>query len=219
MGGREHAEDLRSAVNGCCTSPRQAASGATSRRRSDHGPGSGRRTADGHATAPGRRPCRCCTPPLTKRTGGWKRRPRKSLSTPTAHAGASNGGLTFDDRRGPYSRTKRAERIVAVDVTGLSVAALIVPAYTHESRASELMLEQLDQQGGTERLELVGVAAFQPCPSPGQRQIRTLPIALHTGADRAEGGTSMSPCRPQTAAIAACAIASRSAQRRGMVAP
>jgi hypothetical protein len=68
-----------------------------------------------------------------------------------------DGVARRDDRRGLYGRTKRAERIVAVDVTGLSVAALVVPAYTHESRASELTPEQLDQQGVTERLELVGV--------------------------------------------------------------
>jgi transposase len=38
--------------------------------------------------------------------------------------GASNGGLTFHDRGGPYGRTKGAKRVVAVDVTGLPVAAL-----------------------------------------------------------------------------------------------
>ena len=44
--------------------------------------------------------------------------------------GASNGGFTFHDRGGPYGRTKGAKRIVAVDVTGLPVAALVVPAST-----------------------------------------------------------------------------------------
>jgi len=33
--------------------------------------------------------------------------------------GASNGGLTFHGRGGPYGRTKGAKRVVAVDVTGL----------------------------------------------------------------------------------------------------
>ena len=69
--------------------------------------------------------------------------------------GASNGGLTFHDRGGLFGRTKGAKRIVAVDVTGLPVAALVVPASTHENRASELMLEHLNQQGVTDRLELV----------------------------------------------------------------
>jgi putative transposase len=44
--------------------------------------------------------------------------------------------------------------VVAVDVTGLPVGALVVPASTHENRASELMLEHLDRQGATDRLEL-----------------------------------------------------------------
>lgn len=69
--------------------------------------------------------------------------------------GASNGGFTFHDRGGPYGRTKGAKRVVAVDVTGLPVAALVVPASTHENGASDLMLEHLTQQGVTDRLELV----------------------------------------------------------------
>ncbi len=69
--------------------------------------------------------------------------------------GASNGGFTFHDRGGPYGRTKGAKRVVAVDVTGLPVAAVVVPASTHENRASGLMLQHLTQQGVTDRLELV----------------------------------------------------------------
>ena len=69
--------------------------------------------------------------------------------------GASNGGFTFHDRGGPYGRTKGAKRIVAVDVTGLPVGALVVPASTHENRASALILGDLDRQGVTGRLELV----------------------------------------------------------------
>ncbi|WP_165372338.1 transposase [Nocardioides iriomotensis] len=67
----------------------------------------------------------------------------------------SNGGFTFHDRGGPYGRTKGAKRVVAVDVTGLPVGALVVPASTHENRASELMLKHLTRQGVTDRLELV----------------------------------------------------------------
>jgi hypothetical protein len=37
-------------------------------------------------------------------------------------------GFTFHDRGGPDGRTKGAKRVVAVDVTGLPVAALVVPA-------------------------------------------------------------------------------------------
>ncbi len=40
-------------------------------------------------------------------------------------------------------------------MTGLPVGALVVPASTHEDRASELMLEHLTQQGVTGWLELV----------------------------------------------------------------
>src|SRR5215210_5922762 len=69
--------------------------------------------------------------------------------------GASNGGLTVHDRGGPHGRTRGARRVVAVDVTGLPVAALVVPASTHENHASELMLEHLGRQGVTDRLELV----------------------------------------------------------------
>jgi len=42
-----------------------------------------------------------------------------------------------------------------VDVTGLPVGALVVPASTHENRTSEMMLQHLARQGVAERLELV----------------------------------------------------------------
>lgn len=69
--------------------------------------------------------------------------------------GSSNGGFTFHDRGGPYGRTKGAKRVVAVDVTGLPVGALVVPASTHENRTTELMLQHLTEQGAPGRLELV----------------------------------------------------------------
>ena len=47
--------------------------------------------------------------------------------------GASIGGFTFHDRGGSFGRTRGATRVVAVDVTGLPVAALVVPASTHET--------------------------------------------------------------------------------------
>jgi putative transposase len=77
--------------------------------------------------------------------------------------GASNGGFTFHDRGGPYGRTKGAKRVVAVDVAGLPVGAVIVPASCHENRTTELMLDHLRRQGVIDRHELVmvdrGVAA------------------------------------------------------------
>jgi putative transposase len=69
--------------------------------------------------------------------------------------GASNGGATFHDRGGPFGRTKGAERIVAVYVTGLPVGALVVSASMQENRASQVMLEHPARQGVTDRLELV----------------------------------------------------------------
>ena len=69
--------------------------------------------------------------------------------------GASNGSLTCHDPGGPCGRTKGAKRVVAVDVTGLPVAALVVPASTHENRVSDLILEHVGRQGVTDRLELV----------------------------------------------------------------
>lgn len=69
--------------------------------------------------------------------------------------GASNGDATFLDGGGPFGRTKGAKRIVAVDVTGLPVAGLVVPASTHENQAAELILDHLAEQAVTGRLELV----------------------------------------------------------------
>lgn len=65
--------------------------------------------------------------------------------------GASNGGLTFHDRGGPYGRTKGAKRVVAVDVTGLPVGALAVPASMHENQTSAVMLEHLARHGAGRR--------------------------------------------------------------------
>lgn len=69
--------------------------------------------------------------------------------------GGSNGGATFHDRGGPFGRTKGAKRIVAVDVTGLPIAGLVVPASMHENDANRVMHDHLAAQGVTGRLELV----------------------------------------------------------------
>jgi transposase len=69
--------------------------------------------------------------------------------------GASNGGATFHDRGGPYGRTKGAKRVVAVDVTGLPVGGLVVPASSHENHAAQRILDHLADQGVTDRLGLV----------------------------------------------------------------
>ena len=69
--------------------------------------------------------------------------------------GGSNGGATFHDRGGPFGRTKGAKRVVAVDVTGLPVAGLVVPASMHENETTRVVLDHLARQGMTDRLELV----------------------------------------------------------------
>ncbi|HEY6934478.1 MAG TPA: transposase, partial [Marmoricola sp.] len=69
--------------------------------------------------------------------------------------GSSSGGLTFHDRGGPYGRTNGAKRVVAVDVTGLPVGALVAPASTHENRTTQLMLQHLTEQDVSGRLQLV----------------------------------------------------------------
>jgi len=70
-------------------------------------------------------------------------------------SGTSNGGARFHDRGGPFGRTTGAKRVVAVDATGLPVGAMVVPASTHENRASQVMLEHLARQGVIYRQELV----------------------------------------------------------------
>lgn len=69
--------------------------------------------------------------------------------------GASNGGATFYDRGGPFGRTKGAQRVVAVEVTGLPVAGLVLPASMYENETTRVVLDHLARQGVTDRLELV----------------------------------------------------------------
>lgn len=69
--------------------------------------------------------------------------------------GGSRGGATFHDRGGPYGATNGANRCVAVDVTGLPLAGMVVPASTHEATANELLLERLATSGQARRLEVV----------------------------------------------------------------
>ena len=69
--------------------------------------------------------------------------------------GASNGGVIFHRRGGPYGYTNGAKRIVAVDATGLPLAGRVVSASTPEPEAVELLLADLAASGQNERLELV----------------------------------------------------------------
>ena len=69
--------------------------------------------------------------------------------------GGSRGGVTFHDRGGPYGRTNGAKRVVAVDVTGLPLAGVVVPASTSENDCVERILTELRRAGQGARLELV----------------------------------------------------------------
>jgi putative transposase len=69
--------------------------------------------------------------------------------------GASHGGATFHDRRGPYGMTKGAKRAIAVDITSLPLCARVVPASTTESDATAILMKDLHANGQTDRLTLV----------------------------------------------------------------
>lgn len=69
--------------------------------------------------------------------------------------GGSRGGVTFHDRGGPYGRTNGAKRVVAVDVTGLPLAGVVLPASTSENACVERVLSEMRSAGQDERLELV----------------------------------------------------------------
>ncbi len=69
--------------------------------------------------------------------------------------GASTGGRSFHDRGGPYGATKGAKRAIAVDVTGLPLAARVLAASTHENESTAALLADLAGRRQHERLELV----------------------------------------------------------------
>ncbi len=70
---------------------------------------------------------------------------------------ACTGGRTFLDREGPYGATKGAKRAIAVDVTGLPLAARVLPASVHENDTTAALLADLTDRGQHERLQLVVV--------------------------------------------------------------
>ena len=52
-----------------------------------------------------------------------------------------HGGATFHNQGGPYGRTKGAKHTIAVDITGLPAAAVVVPAGTDDGAAVERLVE------------------------------------------------------------------------------
>jgi putative transposase len=69
--------------------------------------------------------------------------------------GASNGGKTFHERGGPYGATNGAKHAIAVDITGLPLAARVLTASTHENATTEALIADLVTRRQAERLELV----------------------------------------------------------------
>ncbi|MDX6203129.1 MAG: hypothetical protein QOJ83_2629 [Frankiales bacterium] len=69
--------------------------------------------------------------------------------------GASLGGVTFHDRGGPYGATKGAKRAIAVDITGLPLAAQVLPASMHENDTTAALLDTMASHGQSARLDLV----------------------------------------------------------------
>lgn len=101
--------------------------------------------------------------------------------------GASNGGRTFHDRGGPYGATKGAKRVVAVDVTGLPVAARVVPASVNDGVAVGQLAEELR----TERLELLLVDRGM-----NAKQARALGARLNIRVERIGWDTPSPVFRP-----------------------
>lgn len=85
------------------------------------------------------------------------REPTPSMVVVDSHMarGASQGGPTFHDRGGKFRSMKGAKRVVTVDVTGLPVAATVLPASVHDNDATEAVLDEVHQWGSAERLEHV----------------------------------------------------------------
>lgn len=67
--------------------------------------------------------------------------PSMLVVDPALVRGASHGGATFHNQGGPYGRTKGAKHTIAVDITGLPAAAVVVPAGTDDGAAVEELVE------------------------------------------------------------------------------
>jgi len=76
---------------------------------------------------------------------------------PALLRGASNGGKTFHDKGGPYGATSGAKNVIAVDATGLPLAAIAVPASTSDGVCADLLLEHMEKLGLTGNLRCVKV--------------------------------------------------------------
>ena len=76
---------------------------------------------------------------------------------PALIRGAPCGGKTFHDKGGPYGATNGAKNVIAVDTTGLPLAAIAVPASTSDGACAALLLEHMQNLGLTGNLACVKV--------------------------------------------------------------
>lgn len=90
-----------------------------------------------------------------RRQGRVESRPSMVVIDTHLARGSSHGGETFHDKGGPYGRTKGAKRAIAVDVTGLPLGGLVVPASSSENAATAELMEHLATLGSLDRLELL----------------------------------------------------------------
>ncbi len=81
--------------------------------------------------------------------------PTMVVIDPSLARGASQGGPTFHDKGGPYGATKGAKKVIAVDTTGLPVAARVVPASVSDGRCVEALLADMMEAGTGGLLECV----------------------------------------------------------------
>lgn len=76
---------------------------------------------------------------------------------PALLRGASNGGKTFHNKGGPHGATNGTKNVIAVDVTGLPLAAVAVPANTSDGACAQLLLEHMKNLGLADSLLCVKI--------------------------------------------------------------
>lgn len=81
--------------------------------------------------------------------------PTMVVIDPALARGASHGGPTFHDKGGPYGAKKGAKKVIAVDTTGLPVAARVMPASAADGRCAETLVADMMDAGTGELLECV----------------------------------------------------------------
>jgi putative transposase len=88
--------------------------------------------------------------------------------------GASQGGATFHAGDGPYGMTLGAKRVVAVDITGLPVAAVVVPASMSEAAATGCLLADMNALAIAYRLQVTKV-------DQGMKEVEAVKLSKQAG--------------------------------------